>query len=38
MSLLPWILFIGMVLGMLALDLGVLNRRAHVVSRGEVAK
>jgi tellurite resistance protein TerC len=29
---LPWILFIGLVLALLALDLGVFNREAHVVS------
>lgn len=34
---LPWILFTGFVVGMLALDLGVFHRSAHVVSRREAA-
>ncbi|HZQ37903.1 MAG TPA: TerC family protein [Dehalococcoidia bacterium] len=32
---LPWLLFLAFVLGMLALDLGVFQRRAHAVSRRE---
>lgn len=32
---LPWILFTGFVLAMLALDLGVFHRHAHAVSRRE---
>jgi tellurite resistance protein TerC len=32
-----WIAFIGFVLGMLALDLGVFNRKAHVVSVKEAS-
>lgn len=34
-DLLPWVLFLGFVLGMLALDLGVFHRAAHEVSRRE---
>jgi tellurite resistance protein TerC len=33
----PWILFLGFVAGMLALDLGVFHRHAHAVSRKEAA-
>jgi tellurite resistance protein TerC len=33
-----WILFSLVILGMLAVDLGVLNRRAHVVSTREAAR
>ena len=38
MSVLPWIGFIVLVLLLLALDLGVLNRRAHTVSTGEALR
>ena len=31
MDMLPWIVFAALVVGMLALDLGVFNRKAHVV-------
>jgi tellurite resistance protein TerC len=34
-ELLPWLIFGGIVAGMLALDLGVFHREAHVVSRRE---
>ncbi|HLZ71817.1 MAG TPA: TerC family protein [Dehalococcoidia bacterium] len=34
-EILPWLLFLAFVLGMLALDLGVVQRRAHAVSRRE---
>lgn len=33
----PWIIFTVFVLGMLALDLGVFHRRAHVVTKKEAA-
>ena len=33
----PWIIFIAFVLALLALDLGVFNRRPHVVRFGEAA-
>jgi tellurite resistance protein TerC len=33
----PWLLFLAFVAGMLALDLGVFHRHAHVVSRKEAA-
>lgn len=33
----PWIFFLALVLGLLALDLGVFNRRAHVVRFREAA-
>jgi tellurite resistance protein TerC len=33
----PWIIFTAFVLGMLALDLGVFHRHAHVVSKREAA-
>jgi tellurite resistance protein TerC len=35
MTLWLWIGFVAIVLGLLALDLGVLNRKAHIVSTGE---
>jgi len=35
MSLLPWILFLALILLLLAVDLGVFNRKAHVVSMRE---
>ncbi len=34
-ELLPWLIFAGLVTGMLALDLGVFHREAHAVSRRE---
>jgi tellurite resistance protein TerC len=34
-DLIPWIAFLGFVLGLLALDLGVFHREAHEVSRKE---
>ncbi|MCX7617816.1 TerC family protein [Tepidiforma sp.] len=34
-DLLPWLIFAGLVAGMLALDLGVFHRDAHAVSRRE---
>lgn len=34
-TLMPWLLFLGFVAGMLALDLGVFHREAHAVSRRE---
>lgn len=34
-DLLPWLIFAGLVSGMLALDLGVFHREAHAVSRRE---
>ena len=34
-DLIPWIAFLGFVLGLLALDLGVFHREAHEVSRRE---
>jgi tellurite resistance protein TerC len=37
LELAPWILFLGFVAGMLALDLGVFHRHAHAVSRKEAA-
>ena len=33
-----WVGFIAGVVGLLALDLGVLNRKAHVISTGEALK
>jgi tellurite resistance protein TerC len=33
----PWVLFTGFILGMLALDLGVFHRDAHVVTKKEAA-
>ena len=36
-ELLPWILFLALITGMLALDLGVFHRGAHEVSRKEAA-
>ena len=35
LDLLPWVLFLAFVLGMLALDLGVFHKNAHVVERRE---
>lgn len=35
MILVPWVLFIALILFLLALDLGVLNRRAHVIETRE---
>ena len=34
-ELIPWLVFMGFVVGMLALDLGVFHREAHAVSRRE---
>lgn len=34
-ELIPWLIFAGLVTGMLALDLGVFHREAHAVSRRE---
>lgn len=38
MSLIPWIGFVALVVLFLALDLGVLNRRAHVISPAEALR
>lgn len=38
MGIFVWIGFIAFILSMLALDLGVLNRRAHVINTGEALK
>ena len=35
LDLLPWVLFLAFILGMLALDLGVFHKNAHVVERRE---
>jgi tellurite resistance protein TerC len=38
MSLIPWIGFVGLVIVFLALDLGVLNKRPHVITPGEALR
>ena len=38
MSVLPWILFLLLVFALLALDLGVLNRKVHEIHTGEALK
>jgi tellurite resistance protein TerC len=38
MSLIPWIGFVVLVLALLAFDLGVLNKKAHVISPGEAMR
>ncbi len=38
MSLLPWIGFVALVVSLLALDLGVLNRRSHAISAPEALR
>ena len=38
MSIIPWIIFLGLVFALLALDLGVLNRKIHEIHTGEALK
>lgn len=38
MSIIPWVVFLALVFGLLALDLGVLNRKIHEIHTGEALK